>query len=347
MSGQRSRASSAARRRTALLAGVALVLLGRGAFAQSAASASPAVGLAWSGPGPELTCLGEEGLASAVNEYVGRDAFAARSVELILHVTVERLPDRHFHALLELADTSGRVLGTRELTSGTELCSSLDEPLVLTVALMVDAPAEIEDVRAPPPPPPPVEPPSEPMDVATEPKPPSQPLRLLADAALAVESGLLPNVEPGLSLGLELRAATWFSARVGGLAFWPATVRLPGEASVRFGFAAATLELCPTIGSPDGARASLCIGPLYGFLRAKPAGLTGASDALRQTLALSVGLRGALPVQRRWALIAGLAGVVPYHPDHFVYEQNGASIELFRMAPFAVVASAGVSFMLF
>jgi hypothetical protein len=346
MSGQRPRYSSAARLLTALLAAMALSLLGRSAPAQSAATASPAVGLAWSGPGPELTCLGEEGLAHAVNEYVGRDAFAARSVELILHVTVERLPDRHFHALLELADTSGRVLGTRELTSGTELCSSLDEPLVLTVALMVDAPPAVEDVGAPPPAPPAPEPSSEvPLPPRERDRP--APLRLLADAALAVESGLLPNVEPGLGLGLELRAATWFSARLGGLAFWPATVRLPDDASVRFAFAAATLELCPTLGSPDGARASLCVGPLYGFLRAKPAGFTGASDALRQTLALSIGLRGVLPVQRRWVLAAGLAGVVPYHPDHFTYEQNGATIELFRPAMFAVVASAGVSFILF
>src|SRR5690348_14565615 len=125
--------------------GSALAVLLHGAPAARAAESAPpasgpapSVGLTWTGPGPELTCLGEDGLVRAVNDYLGRDAFAAGSVEYVLGVNVQRLPDRLWRAVLELRDVSGRVLGARELRSSTDLCSALDEPLVLAVALMVD-----------------------------------------------------------------------------------------------------------------------------------------------------------------------------------------------------------------
>src|SRR3954465_1866725 len=159
MSGRRRR--SVARTWLAGLLACSSFALGGRVQAQSGTAPS-AVALAWTGPGPELTCLGEEGLARAVDEYVGRDAFAAGPVDSALRVTVERLPDRHWHARLELSDRTGNVLGTRELTSPSELCSSLDEPLVLTVALMVDDETEPAAPEPPAPEPPPPEPPPRP-----------------------------------------------------------------------------------------------------------------------------------------------------------------------------------------
>jgi len=338
MSGRRRR--SVARAWLASLLACTTVALGWRVQAQSRASSS-GVGLSWTGPGPELTCLGEEGLARAVDEYVGRDAFAAGPVESALRVTVERLPDRHWHARLELSDRTGTVLGTRELTSTSELCASLDEPLVLTVALMVDDEAEPAVPEPPAPEPPPPEPPP-PPEVRPH---PSEGMHWLVDGALALESGLEPKLSPGLALGVEFRAAPWFSARAGALAFLPAEAAVTDGASVHFTFLAATLELCTGAGTTRSVRGALCVGPVYGALSAKPTGLTKTGRTSSEVLALSAGLRGAVPLAGRWAATVGVSALFPHRPDRFVVEVEGVRHEVFQLSSPSVVATAGVSFL--
>lgn len=305
-----------------------------------ASGAAPSVGITWTGPGPELACLGEDGLLRAVNDYLGRDAFAAGSVEYVLGVRVERLPDRLWRAVLEFRDVSGRVLGARELKSSTDLCSDLNEPLVLAVALMVDSEPE------PPPAPPPPEPASEPEPSEPEAAPRREhatPLEVFAEASVALEAGLLPAVRPGLMLGAELRAASWLSARLSWVGFLPATEDIVGGASARFVLTAGVLELCPGFGDKAAFRLALCGGAVYGALGAKTKGLEGASHEWRPFLAAAFGPKAALPLGGRWFAFAGLTGVVPYRPDRFVYDVGGATEELFRCASFAMLANVGAS----
>jgi hypothetical protein len=297
------------------------------------------VALAWTGPGPELACLGEQGLTRAVNEYLGRDAFASGGVEYVLGVSVERQPDRRFRAVLELRDASGRVLGARELKSATDLCTDLDEPLVLAVALMVDVQPE-----PPPPEPPPPEPepePEAPEPIAPPPRTPAEPLAFLADASLALESGLLPAARPGLLVGVELRAVSWLSARLSGFGFLPVSEDVPGGGSARFLLVGGMLELCPGF-RVDASRLSFCGGAMYGALNASSTGLAGARSTWQRLLAGTFGPKVALPLAGRWFGLAGLTGVVPYHPDRYVYEVGAIREELFQSSSFSILASVGV-----
>lgn len=338
MSGRRR---SVARTWLASLLACTTVALGGRALAESRAGSS-AVALSWTGPGPELTCLGEDGLARAVDEYVGRDVFATGPIDSALRVSVERLPDRHWHARLELSDRTGDVLGSRELTSTTELCSSLDEPLVLTVALLVDDETEPAAPESPAPEPPPPEP---------APPPPLAPphraegVHWLLDAALAVESGLEPRLAPGLALGVELRAAPWFSARAGALGFLPAEAAVTDGAGVHFAFLAGTLELCTGAGTTRSLRGALCVGPVYGVLSAKPKGLTKTQRTSTEVLALSAGLRGAVPLAGRWTATVGASALFPHRPDRFVAEIADVRRQVFRLSSPSVVATAGVGFL--
>lgn len=349
MSGRSRGGLRAARNLAALLcSGFTLSVSAGAARAQPATtveSTSAAPALAWSGPGPELTCLGEAGLARAVNDYLGREAFASSAVELVLHVDVERLGDRTWHAALSLVDRSGRVLGRRDLTSGNDLCSSLDEPLVLAVALMVDAEPEL--------PPPPVaarepepepEPPPEPPP---ETEPPSRPgltlPRLRADVTLALEAGLLPEVRPGIVAGVELVAAPWLFTRLRAMGFVPTAAEVGPDASVRFALLGGQLELCPSAGALDGIRGALCLGFLYGALHAESSGLASGRSTWEALLGASVGAHAHVPLAGRWALVADAAGVLPYRPERFVYVEAGVSREIFRVSSPSLLATLGAS----
>jgi len=306
------------------------------------AESSPGVSLAWTGPGPELTCLGEDGLVRAVNEYLGRNAFAAGRLEYVLGVNVERLPDRHFRAVLELRDASGQVLGARELKSASDLCSDLNEPLVLAVALMVDT--QPEPAPEPPPPEPTPEPEVNEPD-APPPEPRHEPVAFLADASVALEAGLLPAPRPGLLVGVEFRAVSWLSARLSGFGFLPASVDVAGGGSARFLLAGGMLELCPGFGEPASLRLSLCGGAVYGAVNARSTGLAGARSTWERLLGGSFGAKAALPFGKRWFGLAALTGVVPYHPVRFVYEAGGTNHELFQSSSVSMIASCGVAVM--
>ncbi|HTQ03082.1 MAG TPA: hypothetical protein VMI54_04470 [Polyangiaceae bacterium] len=308
-------------------------------------AAPPSLLLEWSGPGPELDCLGEDGLKRAVNDYLGRDAFEA-PFAFTLHVDVERLPDRHFRAVLEVDDASGRALGTREITSSTELCSSLDDHLVLAVALLADNGPEQDE--APPPPPPRVREPEtvEPdEDVEQEATPVAPVARrpwswLAAEAALSVESGVLPAVRPGVAVGLRLEPLSWLAVRAGGVAFLPASTEL-GGASVGFWLTAGRLELCAGDWSVTAFQVAFCGGALYAALGATPRGVSGGHARTSGQLAGSVGFYGALPLRGRWSFIANLTALFPDRPERFLVEVNSAPRLLFQMSKPALLASFG------
>jgi hypothetical protein len=319
------------------------------AIAQSAPenARGPALLLEWSGPGPELDCLGEQGLTRAVNDYLGRDAFEPPA-ELVLHVNVERLPDRHFRAVLAVAAATGRTLGTRELTSSSELCSSLDERLILTVALLADAGPE-----APEPPAttreqvPVMAAPGrdDTEDLPTVPvEPPARaaPWGFAVEAALVVEGGLLPSARPGLSLGLQVQPSSWLAARVGGLAFLPASQAVAG-ASVRFSLFAGTAELCAGELHPWRFQAAVCAGALYAGLGTVTHGAAGGHDRTRGQLAGLLGAHLGEPLSRRITLVGDAGGVFPDRPERFLVQLNSAPHELFQLSKPSVLASLGAA----
>jgi len=338
------------RRRPAARALGACLLVGATTFSTVARAAPESASnssllLEWSGPGPELDCLGEEGLIRAVNEYLGRDAFESPA-ELVLHVNVDRLPDRHFHVVVEVHAPSGELLGTRELTSATDLCSSLNDRLVLTLALLADSGPEFEAEARPPEPARPSPEVPEPSDdeadetVRRNAKQPSTHVRFAAEASLGIEAGALPAVRPGLSIGLRMEPWPFVAVRVGGFAFWPASSEV-GAASVRFTLFAGRLELCAGDFSPSHLQVGVCGGVIYAALGVTTHGVADGRDGTRAQWAGSLGLHGGLPLGDRWALIADVAAIFPNRPERFVVDLNSSSQQVFQMAKPSVLASFG------
>ncbi|HWA73874.1 MAG TPA: hypothetical protein VG937_16140 [Polyangiaceae bacterium] len=303
-----------------------------------AAAGAPSVALAWSEPEGEVGCLGAEGLARAVSEYLGRPAFSPSPADLTLRVHVERKPERGFRALLQIVDLTGAVVGERELESEGPLCASLDEPLKLAVALMVDG-----ELATPPEPEPEPEAPPEPEDTEEEKAEPSQPWVISADASALAESGLLPNASVGLELGGELRPADWFSFRGSGVGFLPTTDTLGGTARAKFSIIYGNLALCPQGALSARLRLAVCGGLALGTLFARSSELEGARSTRRRFFAATLELRATLTLSRRWAVLAQVEAVSPYRPERFVYELNGQRREFFRMSAPSLVAGLGAS----
>lgn len=338
------------RRRPAARALGAGLLVGAATFssvvhAEADSTQDSSLLLEWTGPGPEVDCLGEEGLTRAVNEYLGRDAFEPPA-ELVLHVNVERLPDRHFHVVVEVHAPTGELLGTRELTSATDLCSSLNERLVLMLALLADSGPEFEEVprpAEPPPPPPEVEEPSDEEAGETHRRQATEPaarVRFAAEASLGIEAGALPAVRPGLSLGLRMDPWPFLAVRAGVLGFWPAASDV-GNASVRFTLFAGRLELCAGTFSASHFHVGVCAGLLYAALGVTTHGVEGGQDGTRAQWAGSLGLHGGVPLSDRWALIADVTAIFPDRPERFVVDLNSNTHQVFQMAKPSVLASVG------
>jgi len=200
-------AAPAARRYSLL---VAVLLTSTAASAQTTRW-----GLTWRAPDG---CIQAADLARGVEDRLGHAVFGPDpQVRIDGEVTAEpgsgRRPGEpapRWRARLTLVDYRGSVLGSREVTGTEESCRSIDQPLTLVVAVMID-PMVLG--HAPPPPQttaPPL--PPEPPPVMLEPAPPLPPppqfTPLLTQPAVDPEEARPSQTVLGLAFALGL-APQW------------------------------------------------------------------------------------------------------------------------------------------
>jgi hypothetical protein len=317
----------------------------------STAAAAPSVELEWSGPGPEADCLGADRLVDAVDDYLGRSAFGVPPAEIALHVRVERTA-QGWRALVQLAETaSSRVLGERELVTRDPRCASLDEPLKLAVALLVDDEIAASPEKESPDPRQSanaaeserLDDPGSDADTDAETAPPSanrEPLRVFADVTLLAQSGLLPGALPGAEVGLGILPASWLLLRVHAGGFAPRSVAA-GTEEVRFALAYAGAALCPILHVDERWSFAVCAGGRFGALFANAGDLALGRDRRRQMLAASLGLRPSWQLTKRFSLFGNVEAVLPYHPERFMYDLDGERRVLFELESPAWLAGLG------
>jgi hypothetical protein len=141
------------RRRTAIAVCCAVFVGVCGA--QSRARAQRTSSLSWVRLKGTEECISTQALAERVEQRVGHAVFVSASqADLSLEGHVERVArPSAFVATLIVSDRSGRVLGRRVLRAAGERCDELTAPLVLVIAIAVDAraalpagaPAELSD----------------------------------------------------------------------------------------------------------------------------------------------------------------------------------------------------------
>ncbi|HET9956238.1 MAG TPA: hypothetical protein VFQ61_17140 [Polyangiaceae bacterium] len=317
---------------------------------------APTIELNWSGPGPERQCMGGPALEREVNAYLRREAITEPPGELALSVLVQERPGRQWSATIYLRDQrEGRVIGERELVVDGPLCSSLDEPLKLAVALLVDADLLPPESAAPPTPQPSNPPPApedeqQPEDESEEGALPTgvpefdapAPHRSRVGLELAALAGstALPELGVGAQLGLHWSALRWLALRAHVAAFAPQTVTLGADAEVRSSLWYSGASICPRAFVNEGLHLLGCAALEGGSLSLSSRGLESGFRSRRAVWLASLGGRVQWQLVDSLALFGQLSVAWPLLRQRFWYEEVGKRQDLFSLS--APTAALGV-----
>src|SRR5207249_5003 len=95
-------------------------------------------------------------LARSVEERLGRHVFvSAAEADVSVEGRIEKRAAHAtsaWHAVITIRDSKGALLGTRELDRTDPSCASMNEPLALVIAVMIDPEAKLSSTPTPIPP---------------------------------------------------------------------------------------------------------------------------------------------------------------------------------------------------
>jgi len=297
-------------------------------------------------------CMAEDALASAVTERLKRPVFVMdKEADVIVDAQVEPIRASHrWRALIKLTTPSGAVLGTREIQSKEASCRSLDESLVLVIALLIDPdvalglapsvppeappalPSEPGPPVAPPAPPKPSEksPPPRPL-VRPKPAPSSLPLRFHAEMGAVLALGLVPGLGVGAIFRATLTPPHFWGIQVEGT-YWPQHSFTVDDVGGGFTLAYGGLGLCPSELEVRMLRLAGCGGVKVGAFTAQGFGFDASNT--QSSLLVNASLEGRARLRLPnvpMAVSLGLGLGVPLIRLKFFYGlPDGSTRELYR-----------------
>jgi hypothetical protein len=317
----------------------------------------PQAVLEWDRGALEAECERATMVQAGVETYLGRSVFS-RDGELVVQVRLSRVEEAgtsRVVANVTQHDASGKVWGERTVT-GDSSCASLDEPLTLVVALMVDAPTPLAEKPAA----------AEPAGTATA-QPAEPPAQVetgaietapsLAQAEIApghaaflgfgvASMGALPATAAGGRAVISVKPRSFVGLGVDVMFLAPQRKEL-GAGSLELSLLALSGSICPLQGVDGAIWYSACASFGAARLRAKSQGLI---DSRRKTqwLALpSLGARAAWIAADSWLIGAGLDVAFPLSADRYVYRDlQGMTQPAHELASLVVTASLGVGLLL-
>ncbi len=225
----------------------------------------------------------------------------------------------------ELRVTGGKD-GERTLTDTGPTCTALGRAVSITLALILDAHAEL----APPPPPVVAPPQAPPLPV------PPAPSASSGTRALSMASGVLAATlgpafglvgKPTLTGGLELdvRLARRLIVEAGGQLAAPRSTTFD-TGSVEVGLAVALVGVCGVLADPDAPLVvAACARGVAGQLRGEGAGFASSNGATLGWWGAGGGLEVRGTVGRRWLLGASADVVAPLRRDTFSVGNRGVA----------------------
>jgi hypothetical protein len=283
-------------------------------------------------PGSE-GCADARTVRSEVAKRLGRNPFGTAGATSI-EATTER-EDGYFIAQIVARGPDGKLLGSRTLTSEAARCDSLVRAASLAIALVID-PEAAQRVAA-----------QRSADGALKGQREDQVLAgsaagtrtnsLGADLRGVLARGLLPGLNPGVALGVELRSAY----RVGAIAdvyyFPEQRARLEGS-SFAFGMTAFALGTCVEA-LRRAVGLSVCAAGQLGTVHSVVFDLPAIKPGPRLWAAASLGARLTIPLGplRVFAAVHGTAPITRLR-----FRASGVERSVFRQSAIAASGELGV-----
>jgi hypothetical protein len=301
-------------------------------------------------------CLSAASLQRSVEKRLKRRVFVEpRQAQLRLGVRYLR-GDAGIEARISLASADGTPRGSRSLTTEGH-CSTLDDSLALSVALLVDQPpdpepeappaspvAEERPQAAPTPSPTPTpvrRAPPTPIAIPVEVAAPREPWHARVGVAAASAFQVLPQLEPAAVLRFTLVPARFVPLTLQGEAFSTATAQRDGRAGARFRLLRVGLSGCPEVLGGGARVAAVCVGQKMAWMSVEGFGFDRNGRDRRMALSLTLGGEGRIVVFGPFSLRAYLGAEVPLVRDSFASAGRGAT-RLFRPSPVAVAGEIGL-----
>ncbi len=321
----------------------------------------PQAVLEWDRGALEAECDRSAKVQAGVETYLGRRVFS-RDGDVVIRVTLSRTEkgaenraERHVVANVTQHDASGKVWGERTV-SGDNSCESLDEPLTLVVALLVDSPEQPTEERPPetpakkpepsaPAPPAPTPTVYETGEIQTVPsleQLPSSPGHHSYLALGVVSMGALPNVGLGARVLASVKPRGFIGLGVDVLALTPQSKPL-GAGAINVSFLAASASLCPLQGIDGRAWYSACASFGAARLRVEGRELLDARSQTKWLALPSLSARGAWLPAGALMLAAGIDAGFPLSADRYVYRSlDGTVLPAHELSSLVVSASVGL-----
>ena len=306
--------------------------------------ALPSANLIWDG-GQLPVCDRSTILRQNVGVYLGRDPFED-DAPLTIRVLLHRAPETGVVvADVSEVDDQGHVLGVRSVHGGAS-CETLDEPLTLVVALMLDstpvAPQSQPEVV--PQPPQPNERPTAPgaddaldseltasaSDSAAE---EVQPAHAFVSAGIGTSFGKLPSFNFGPQLQLVFKPRRFWGLELSGGLLGGSSVELAGSGEIDFRLLELGAALCPLESLRDGLLLRGCGGLSVGWLRAESHDLEPPHQRTELFLSPELHLQVAQSIGKGFLLGGGVGASFPIRPNQYVYrDPEGIPHVAFQMS---------------
>lgn len=314
--------------------------------------AAPQAVLTWDRGQLHAECERAAIVRQGVEAYLGRSVFATTG-DVVVRVRLSRgdEPGARVVATVTKETQDGEVRGERTV-SGDAGCESLDEPLTLVVALMVDtvdapvtAETEPEPASPSPPRPSPAPEPAPDGEIITAPSleqgPPSASHWAFFGFGTA-NMGAEPAVAWGGGVALSYKPRHFWGIGLEGEAL--AVQRTPLESgSLAISVATLGADLCPLQDTDDRAWWSLCASGRLARVRAKSRGLAEAVDSTQLVVMPGLVARAAYVLGKRFLVGGGLQASFPVSPDRYVYRDRlGGVHQAFELSPLVLSVNFGV-----